>query len=79
MAFCSFIVPPDQTGVDECSRHTTVSALPPECSTGAQQKCRSVVAALAVWKLSPYLSKSHNFGSMVAVLAMLCVSALLCP
>ena len=38
--------------------------------------CR--VAALAVWKLSQYL-KSCNFGSMVAVLAVLCVSALLCP
>ena len=38
-----------------------------------------MVAALAVWKLSQYLSKSRNFGNLVAVLAMLCVSALLCP
>ena len=38
---------------------------------------RSVVAA--VWKPSQYLSKSRNFGSIVAVLALLCVSALLCP
>ena len=30
-----------------------------------------MVAALAVWKLSQYLSKSRNFGSMVAVLAVL--------
>ena len=68
----------DQSAVDECSRYTSVSALPPECSTGTQQWCRSVVAALAVWKLSQYL-KSCNFGSMVAVLAVLCASALLCP
>ena len=47
---------------------------------GTQQQCRSVVlvAALAVRKLSQYLSKNCNFGSMVAVLAVLCVSALLC-
>ena len=28
---------PDQSAMDECSRHTTVSALPPECSIGIQQ------------------------------------------
>ena len=78
VTFCS-LVQPDQSAVDECSRHTIVSALPPECSTGAQQQYRSVVAALTVWKLSQYLSKSRNFGNLVAVLAMLCVSALLCP
>ena len=36
-----------------------------------------MVAALAVWKLSQNLCESCNFSSTVAVLAVLCVSAVL--
>ena len=49
----------------------------PKYCAGTQQQCRSVVAALVLWKLSQYLCESCNFSSMVAVLAVLCVSALL--
>ena len=73
------LVPPDQTAVDECSRHTYYHqsvALVHNSSVA----CRSVVAVLAVWKLSQiYLRATTLVVWWLAVLAVLCVSALLCP